>query len=904
MKFILLIPLMITYLLASADNPHKAFGTKVDYNNPYRCFSDLGYHQNTTTERISSARIESACYPLTSTVNGCKMKWNWSIDYKDSSVVEANTSCQYGCKSSTWGIHNQYKKLYPPVHTYRYCVKNNDWTIVARCVDKQDGVEADAALCNSASSGGRYYWKPKCEPTDTTEECEKRMMSYTNWTMCSKTSEVNNIASAGANSIYCYPYQRCYLEKNCDGTNNVLHSDYPSGGTAGESKKDPAVTPFTGKLYIKDSWDTSTTDQSFIHTKMSGTTNAFRIYGIQDDGTKFTNLGQPVCKMFWLTKGTSTSGSSISGVGNGEYHLTTTIDYSGKYAVNCTVDTDTGVISTGDVHFYAAPTSYEISNLRLNASNKDISIVDENTTLTLLSNEQHIIDHDSELWTKKPVAKIGSPISLVSNVFVRTANGKIDKGIHSTFFYASTFQSQAISTDEKLTPDQFPKNLFTANYGTMNVTSPVTRMDSGELVDGTVLALAGDDANLGTVTLVLQDTDVFTTIKSEEARGACGGNTPIECPYPGKLTIVFEYQVVPADFRVLLMDENDNFIKVLYFGQGHTPNVEGKSNIKFVALNKVLPETATYAEIMQATATNFTKGEAAQDMSISSFENTSTTGQYHIELSDGNSVISRNDFSKGVATLTRALKVTKRKDEDFTPNMEAEPVFPNSAEMHGSAEFYGYPAATTSYPEYTDIKAASDENMVILRGRINAIDSDSLATAANATAMQVYYEFQCKYCDVNKVRDTAGFKTDPKRSVSQQGWFTNPGFGDHSPVRIQESMINIEDKRVSIGSIGAFNSGLQEIHFANNGKAGTSQLKILHGNFCGTNYSNATACSDANTNPVAMPNFLLWAPYYNEGVKQHTHANIIIRNEVSPSDRSYGIDAPNSTKGKGRVGRF
>ena len=338
-------------------------------------------------------------------------------------------------------------------------------------------------------------------------------------------------------------------------------------------------------------------------------------------------------------------------------------------------------------------------------------------------------------------------------------------------------------------------------------------------------------------------------------------------------------------FKVELLNNDGTPLKVLYFGQGHTPSVESPNKIKITAL------------AADATATTFAKGCGAQDIVVNL--NSDAAVGYYVELvdKDGNSVgtkVPYSEFDKGEANAEAYIKVKKTKDMDFTPNMKSEPVILQGG-LKAQVEFNGLTPDTPSYyPRYDQIPTAGD--MVILRARINAIDTDNIATNFNnANPTKVYYEFQCEYCNLDEVGKITGVNNYEK-SKTQQGWWIDKTFSTYNATQITKDKLEIENLgNAQVKAVSNITNGFQDIAYNFLG-AGTYKLNIRHG----------IIKDNTGKTILAMPNFLLYNSYWNSSVKWNTSSFIYIKGKANDEQRNYGVDTggAKNTRSGGRIGRY
>ena len=417
-------------------------------------------------------------------------------------------------------------------------------------------------------------------------------------------------------------------------------------------------------------------------------------------------------------------------------------------------------------------------------------------------------------------------------------------------------------------------------------------MEGGKITKlETILKLSADNALVGDAEVEIFDKGLQDKIKDQETNGLCSTakGSAFPCPYPARLKAKFEYQIVPVNFKAELLDKNDNPLKVLYFGMGQTPKVEGTTKLRITALKSANPKD-------DLKATLFSENCASQNLTL----NMELKGEgFSIDIVDTDGkdfIIKGKDFKDGEAIVDTIIKVNKDENIPFTPNMKSEPVFTGDKYPNGfpaKMEFAGFPPNSSYYPNYVSVNVNPNDPIVILRARINAIDTDNAPKFGVANPTKVYYEFQCEYCNLDKVGAITGVK-NYDRSPTQQGWWIDSTFGENNQTRIDKNKIEIENMgNAKIQSVSDIANGVQQILYGTLGAA-TYKLNILHGNYT------------QGTTAISMPNFLLYNAYWNESIKWNTSAFIYIKGNVPDENRNYGIDTggAKNTRSGGRTGKY
>lgn len=852
----------------------------------YRCFAKIGKSVSTTQNSYISGKY---CIPSPHTDN-CKKSWKWELDKKNDTVTEEGKDCQFKCEGGDVGV---YSDIQP--NTYQYCVYNNDFHKVAQCVDKQEGKDVDKSLCEGDSNGTRYYYKPKCGNANSAEECERALSSISvqyGWRFCYQSS------GQPGDMFKAMPGQTVLFQEyiNQAGTASFPCNQYsssPGGGNPPEPEK-------PGEIVIRD-WDNDGKNlmQSIVWTKVSGTSQAsFKINTLDKAGHIGSGIKSLYCSIDGKAKAQAyeTGSSGLFGFANRVYRYDAKgvpFPFTGYHLLKCEGTDKDGKSIAGEVKFYSAPSHYSYDLIEFRVSNGDApnATIEENlisTPKSVYYGKTETIPHNNNGWTKKPVVKVGENLVVLARSITpytaqNVADTQVNTGIGVT--HKNELQSIASTGVPNTTTAQSCGNLTPA-IATESAAIYAGSIDASK--EYKILTLSSQNSILGTMELTMQDTDITNIIKGEKDSGKCDKHKNHPCPYPGVMKLTFDYQVVPRTFDIELLNANNQQLKVLYFGQGSNTLVENPNKIKIKAYG-----------VSNSPDTKFSSGCAAQDIAIDL--NTKGTG-YSIKLVDGNGVdiatVPAKEFKNGVAEASVYIKVMKADGIDFTPNMKSEPVFLKGG-FPASIHFAGFPKYPNSYyPQYDGLKANAND-MVILRGRINAIDTDNVASSSKTTPSptKVYYEFQCEYCDLSKLQQITGVANyQAQKSKTQQGWFIDSTFAAHNTSTLNKNMVSIENQGSgAIKNVKAFNNGIQEIEYGALALGVTHKVNILHGNYV------------QGGNAIAMPNFLLYNAYWNPSTKWNTSAFIYMKG-TAPDDklRDYGLDTDGAknTRSGGRTGNY
>lgn len=883
----------------------------------------------------------------------------------------------WGDVSAAYHVYSQADKLASdtPVDAYFYCAEEGtNFHTIAKCVDKKEGKVVSVGLCEGDMQGSRYYYKPNCNSQD---ECDKKMNNWGRWQQnitrfCYKPWEQRADANmkvyeeAGGQTIRFPEFQ--YQNK----AGYIGPCEYSAfNRTEYDLIIDTQPSEPLGDLVILDAQDSETGRiESRVHTKVSGTEKVeFRIYEAKQADKVDSGLSAVECAIYNnkdmqkpTHKGTANATFALNNaVGRAVARVTgksTDFIYtaenafltSGKYTIKCTGTSKDGDSRSAEAEIFVAPHSYEFTNIRAEFAKGAYTGTQTDTTcpngmicenllskvqtLQYSNDEQAVTNtkHDNKSWARKPVVKMGGTITIsVAGMKVLNAQGQIDTGVSGASKINGMLEiddAKKVSTTLGITnADNVPPT--TAN-GICNPTAPYdpqtppTTIQDG-IIDtaqghapGPIMELSSTkDAIVGRAVVQIYDYVLHEQIKDQEHnKGLCNATkdpkngNKFPCPYPTRLGLDFEYEIVPHNFKVEVLDEKGNLIKVLYFGQGTSPKVEKGNKIRVTALDEA-----------KNAVTTFSKNCAAQNMTLK-FDDTAMTGSgFYFELinKDGTDYVLKADkFKNGIAESDVIIKVQKDKDTPFTPAMKSEPViidknnFPNGFPV--DMGFASFPATSTYYPSYDNVNVNEGASMVILRGRINSIDTDNgSGNIGSITPTKVWYEFQCEYCNLDEVAKITGanYSVAGSRSPTQQGWWIDKTFGENNANLITAPVAGIEGGGITIGSVSSsVASGLQTIGY-NGSRQGTHKLNILHGNFV-----------DNNGNALSMPYFLLYNAYWNgssekdnkgndtgvltSGIKWNTSSFIYVKGNAPDDKRNYGVDTDGAknTRSGGRTGKF
>lgn len=886
-----------------------------------------------------------------------------------------------------------------PIDVYFYCANAaTDFYQVAKCVDKQTGKDANSSQCDKDILGTRYYYKPNCNSEgDCTNKManwikdEKLKMCYNPWKQTADSNVIVFEENAGGQTVGFSQFQfRGYQQYSgpCSYTPWYRTNFTLDGSTEPADPSD---------IIIMDEDDNR--DDTLVHTKISGNEYFFKIKEKTNDADAGANTKAPTCKIEHSEDGTVLDQSAeiiTQGIMSRAINLITgrasKVEYrfpakalgafvpkkSGKYTITC----GGNGYNTASDSFIVAPYSYDFGII--NAVFDDTKGSQKENLLTKKQDVKYNTDpktieskfkitHTNDNWKKKPVVKIGQTLSLqITDLVTRVQDGQnksggLDEGVSyqngvggtisvadSASLIGGNVNLQNIHTTlgitdaNKLPNNGHPDTSQNAGcVGKVDITKLLASTNA-PMTNGAIDAtapqpilqiLTKDDAIVGQIDAVVYDIAMQQLIAEEQGKKRCNDNTKYPCPYPGKLQLTFEYQIVPNNFKIEISKDGDP-VKVLYFGQGTSPAVEEGTDMKIIPLKEVADITKANTDVRDPNndiASNFKSGCAAQNLQISmgAEGNGFAIG---IVDKDGNpySVVKATDFGNdGIAETEAIIKVgkTTQKDangnvtgiESFTPSMKSEPVFISAADtaagFPAEISFQGYPINDSYYPQF-NAPTNPGEDMVILRARINAIDTDNVGGFGAPSDTRVWYEFQCEYCNIDQVAKVTNWNYNSKldRSPTQQGWWIDRTFGKHNSNHITANKATIESGGLRITGVDPTNSvivddkneaGSQKIRYGN-ASQGTYKLNILHGNFTDNNTSSGI--------PIAMPYFLLYNAYWTgtdkdvngnqipllSTIQWNTSSFVYVKGNTKDDPRDYGVDTKGAknTRSGGRTGKF
>ena len=557
-----------------------------------------------------------------------------------------------------------------------------------------------------------------------------------------------------------------------------------------------------------------------------------------------------------------------SGGGAFIFENSSVLSKAGQYYVECTGYKSSKEVKGQKLPFYVAPASYS-AEFKINANGKDY-VINRKKGTSNGSTIKSSLDASS-----LPVVKVGEEIGLFLSGSANANSGSVDSGVNTSMQQKGQMQNVVeglnASSGNRICKADAPKLPDKSSI----------RINSGNF-NGKVTSIVFDDAYKGKITVSYNDQDMNKIIEQERARGGCSGNGigNGKCPFPPTFEFTFKYLVVPNNFQVTLKNNANQDIKVLYYGQGSSPENEGTSKLKVIPLNSQNNPLKNFIDGCAAIDTDLELN--GKDISIVFIDpnnpNSSSTSTtiYAKEFKS-------NTDNTAIADLNRVLSVKRADGSDWIPSMVAEPAF-LGADVKPLMYFTGK-KNDAAYPQYTPLFNALN-NVVILRGRINAIDSDNADDYSRMPVTNVYYEFYCQTCDLNRVGQITGVQKYVG-STTSQGWWLDSTFGNHNSSRIATKNITTTGG-LSVSNVSQFSNGMQNISYQN-APAGKYEIKI-----------------NQSLDATSFPLFLLYKPYYNPNATNGTSAFVTIYSLIKDGNRDFGVDTGEgkNTRSGSRTGGF
>ena len=634
---------------------------------------------------------------------------------------------------------------------------------------------------------------------------------------------------------------------------------------------DPDPKPELNDLIVEEHNLIGSLPSNIIYTRTTGSNIKLRIFHKDSSGGIGAGLDGAKCKVYYgsgVVLEQEAKYNFWSGGGAFIFENGSVLSKAGQYYVECTGYKSSKEVKGQKLPFYVAPASYS-AEFKINANGQDYVINRKNGT----SNGSTIKSSLDASFL--PVVKVGEEIGLFLSGSANANSGSVDSGVNTSMQQKGQMQNVVeglnASSGNRICKADAPKLPDKSSI----------KINSGNF-NGKVTSIVFDDAYKGTITVSYNDQDMNNIIEQERARGGCSGNGTGngKCPFPPTFEFTFKYLVVPNNFQLTLKNNANQDIKVLYYGQGSSPENEGTSKLKVIPLNSQNQPLKNFIDGCAAIDTDLELN--GKDISIVFIDpnnpNSSSTSTtiYAKEFKS-------NTDNTAIADLNRVLSIKRADGSDWIPSMVAEPAF-LGADVKPLMYFTGK-KNDAAYPQYTPLFNALT-NVVILRGRINAIDSDNADDYSKMPVSKVYYEFYCQTCDLNRVGQITGVQKYVG-STTSQGWWLDSTFGNHNSSRIATKNITTTGG-LSVSNVSEFANGMQNISYQT-APAGKYEIKI-----------------NQSLDATSFPLFLLYKPYYNQNATNGTSAFVTIYSLIKDENRDFGVDTGEgkNTRSGSRTGGF
>lgn len=648
-----------------------------------------------------------------------------------------------------------------------------------------------------------------------------------------------------------------------------------SSGGGSNPNPNPPTPPTPIDLIVEEINFLGSKPQNLVYTKTSGSRIEVRVYHKDSTGSIGSGLNSASCVVKREGKTTASGKGTYnmwSGGGAFEWKYNGAIPTTGTYTIQCSGEAKNGATAESpEILFNVVPASYDVKADIVSKNNNRYTI--NSGTLK------------SDGGTKK------ATLSGVKFPIMKTEDGTLEVRL------SGQANTVSYSTDSGVNSSIVTKNFVNnakgwnnANTGSNickvappNPTNSNVKLSRGSFNNALANKVVFNDVYSGTITVQYVDEEITKIVESERLAGRCSGKGTSngQCPYPPTFEYSFPYLVVPHNFSIdIKTAQSNDSVKVLYYGQGSTPESEIPNILKVVA-----------EDSNNNALKNYVNGCAALDVDL---ELNTISGDVYITFIDPNNPVNTNvttikasDFLSGTnseANISRVISV-KKKDGAFLPSEVDEPMFLNVG--FNRLMYFTGQKNNNDYPKYTPrFNLAND--MVILRGRINSIDTDNAQDYTKMPTTIVNYEFYCKTCSLDAVRAITG-ANQYTPSPTEQGWWIDSTFNKFNASSVKIANISTTNN-IKVNSISQVKDGVQTISY-NNASAGKYQVKI-----------------NQNQTSSAFPSFLLYNPYYDASiVNWGTSSFVTIYGKVQhDTSRDFGVDTGDSknTRSGGRTGGF
>ena len=458
------------------------------------------------------------------------------------------------------------------------------------------------------------------------------------------------------------------------------------------------------------------------------------------------------------------------------------------------------------------------------------------------------------------VAKVGEPIDIIITARAADSRNQNGRGVNS---YLDLKNS--ITEFRPACPNQ-----------SVSKTTSKIQFKNGVMTNKQSQRIVFNDAFDGKIQVVYRDDSVNKSVDFDAGRGRCltgGFNVAnLMCPFPPIFFLSFNVKVLPNNFKVKIQDKG-NDKNILYYGQGNDGNGV-PSKVSLIALNK-----------NNQPLKNYVNGCASFDTTLSLEDERNS-----VNITLGNPSGGREDknfpfntfTANSTSTMDKLLLIKKKDGTNFLPKDVAEPSYMPRADV-GEVSYTRYP----NYPKYNRPFLDSNFDIAILRGRINAIDSDNTENYAKMPDTKIYYEFYCKTCDLKRLSKITGIKAY-KTSPTVYDWYIDESFERFTSDKVDPKSVEVSSG-LRVSGAGVVSKGVQSIQY-NKAPSGQYSVKIKQ---------------DGKQN--SFPSYLLYAPYYRAGTTNLGTSSILtVYTKLANDNRDFGLDTGNAknTRGRSRISGY
>lgn len=658
----------------------------------------------------------------------------------------------------------------------------------------------------------------------------------------------------------------------CFISSRIRRSD--SGG-GGSNPPNPPIPPTPIDLIVEEINFLGSKPKNLIYTKTSGSRIEVRVYHKDSTGAIGSGLNSASCVVKREGKTTASGKGTYnmwSGGGAFEWKYNGAIPTTGIYTLQCSGEAKNGATAKSpEITFNVVPGSYDIKAEIISKNNNRYTI----NSGTLKSDGG--IKKATLSGVKFPIMKTkDGTLEVRISGQANNINYTTDTGANSMIVTKSLINKTKGWNDAS-------SGSNICKVGPPNPTNSAVKLTSGSFNNALANKIVFNDVYSGTITIQYVDEEITKIVDSEKALGRCSGKGTSngKCPYPPTFEYSFPYLVVPHNFSIDIKTQNNDSVKVLYYGQGSTPESEIPNTLKVVA-----------EDSNNNALKNYVNGCAALDVDL---ELNTVSGDVYITFIDPKNPVNTNvttikatDFlssTNSEANINRVISVKKKDGGAFLPSEVNEPMFLNVG--FNRLMYFTGQKNNNDYPKYTP-RFNLVNDMVILRGRINSIDADNAQDYTKMPTTMINYEFYCRTCSLDAVRAITGVNQYIP-SPTEQGWWIDSTFNKFNASSVKVANISTTNN-IKVNSISQVKDGVQVISY-NNASAGKYQVKI-----------------NQNQTSSAFPSFLLYNPYYDASiVNWGTSSFVTIYGKVQhDTSRDFGVDTGDSknTRSGGRTGGF